>query len=71
LRADGVDPITFYFYVGSTIQPIIITPPTSAWVYYKIENVICATNTTVQLDASGPYQFYIDNIWLVAGATAY
>jgi hypothetical protein len=71
LRADGVDPITFYFYVGSTLQTIIITPSTIAWVYYKIENVICATNTTVQLNASGPWQFYIDDIWLVAGATAH
>jgi hypothetical protein len=59
-------------FFGSSISVSI----GSGWTYYKIENVL-ATGTTFTLDISlgtsfnQPVDAHLDDIWVVAGATAH
>lgn len=66
----GKDSTTLRFF-GSTLA---ITIP-ATWTYYKLENVTATTTYTVfslsDTAITPQNQFYVDDVWLVAGATAY
>jgi hypothetical protein len=66
----GKDPTTLRFF-GSTL---LITIP-ATWTYYKLENVTATTTFTVfsfSDNATTPQNpFYVDDVWVVAGATAF
>jgi len=63
-------PLTMRFYAGGNSQQITITPSVSTFEYFKIENLLCgvATNGGFFIDSAG--DFYIDDVAIVAGATA-
>lgn len=58
--------------VGSNSSNINITPSTSTWTYYKIENIQCIGSATLDVVWNAPGNaYYIDDVWVVSGPTAY
>jgi len=58
------------FYAGTASKFAAVDMPSSGWTYYKIENVVCTGNTTLSIQFNAPYAWTIDDISVVAGATA-
>jgi hypothetical protein len=57
---------------GSNSSNINITPSTSTWTYYKIENIQCIGSATLDVVWNAPGNaYYIDDVWVVSGPTAY
>ena len=63
--------ISLSFNVGNTNSTTSITPTTTGWTYYKIENLTCTVNRTLDLLITANDLFYLDDIWVIAGPTAY
>ena len=57
--------------VGNTNSIINVTPTITGWTYYKIENVTCTVSRTLDLIITANDLFYLDDIWVIAGPTAY
>jgi hypothetical protein len=58
------------FYAGTASKSVAATTSGSGWTYYKIENVVCAGNTTLSIQFNAPFLWTIDDISVVAGVTA-
>lgn len=57
---------------GSNSSNINITPSTSTWTYYKIENIQCIGSAQLDVVWNAPSNaYYIDDVWVVSGPTAY
>jgi hypothetical protein len=71
--AKNVSPntISVQFDTGVNFSVTNITPSTSVWTYYKVENQLCTTNTNLSLIFKTPgNDFYIDDVAVVLGPTA-
>jgi hypothetical protein len=63
--------VTLSATFGSTVINLTQTPTTSAWMNYKIENALCATNSSLDIFVyATDANFYVDDITCVEGATA-
>lgn len=62
---------TIKLYAGTTVTTLTTSSTTpNTWVNFKIENVLCAGNTTLQVEVSCVAFGFIDDISVVQGATA-
>jgi hypothetical protein len=62
---------TISFQVGSNFQQLNISPSdTAPFTNYKIENLLCTGNGTLQVYVSSESPAYIDDVSVVLGATA-
>jgi hypothetical protein len=58
-------------YAGTASKTLTIpVRDDSTWTYYKIENVVCTTNTTLVIQIVQDYNWYLDDVSVTAGATA-
>jgi hypothetical protein len=63
---------TITFNCGTTTATVTTSTlgPANTYYYYKIENVLCAGNGTLQISIPSFTSIEIDDVWVVAGATA-
>jgi hypothetical protein len=63
--------IYVYIYAGTAYKYTSFTlSPSSSWVQFKVENLVCAGNATLQIDVFAlDSNFYIDDIDAIAGST--
>jgi hypothetical protein len=61
--------ITFYAGTASKTLTIPVRDDT-AWTYYKIENVVCTGNRTLVIQFDQDYNWYLDDVSVIAGTTA-
>jgi hypothetical protein len=68
----NLNSFTYSFDCGTTnvttTTPLI--SPSTSWLYYKVENVVCAGNGTLSFMIYSGTNFQIDDVYVVAGATA-
>jgi hypothetical protein len=58
------------FYSGTNSEVISITPSASTFQYFKIENILCTGTPSGGFFIDSPGFFFIDDVAIVAGATA-
>jgi hypothetical protein len=63
---------TITFNCGTTTSTVTTASlgPANTYYYYKIENVLCAGNGTLEISIPSTTSIEIDDVWVVAGATA-
>lgn len=63
---------TITFNCGTTTSTVTTASlgPANTYYYYKIENVLCAGNGTLEISIPSTTNIEIDDVWVVAGATA-
>jgi hypothetical protein len=70
LYAQGFFLITFQ--AGGTSQQISVSPSSdNLFTNYKIENVLCTVDGSMQISVVSESPAYIDDVWVVQGATAF
>lgn len=64
---------TLYYSTGFNASSISVSATAGVWSYVKIENQLCtsATSLSFQLYDLNSLPFYVDDIWVVSGATAH
>jgi hypothetical protein len=62
--------VTVRFYSGGNTEVEVIAPSTSTFQYFKIENILCTSTPSGGFFIDSPSGFFIDDVAIVAGATA-
>ena len=72
IKTFNTQSFTIHLDAGATRQTLTTAEQSSAAAFtnYKIENVTCTTNSTLQVYVYSLYSAYIDDVSVVLGATA-
>jgi hypothetical protein len=70
VKPAGAMTLNIVFYCGTNFGTNTVTPTIGIWNYYKIENIQCLVNKTIDVMLVGSNNFNIDDMWVVSGATA-